>query len=114
MKNKVLHFINDKDKKPYLQIIKESFGLFIEHEKFPKHYFSRGFYHKDNSFDYRGFMDMDTYFKIMNSKKFKSPAIKSILYNKLSFGIFCNKNNIPTVNIISSNFSQSFYYNKKK
>lgn len=111
MKKNIIYFIKDKNKKPYLQIVKEVFQLFIKDKKIPKHYFSRAFYHENDSFDYRNFMSMNTYFTILNSKNFKNPILESILHNKLLFDIFCNKNNIPTATVISYNFDKNIYFN---
>ena len=113
MKKKILHFVKDKNKKSYLQIIKESIQLFIEDKKFPKHYFSRAFYHNNNPFNYRDFMSMDTYNKILRSKNFENPSLESLLYNKLSFDIFCSNKKIPTPKTVSHNFNNKFFYNNE-
>lgn len=52
---------------------------------------------------------MNTYFKILDSKNFKDDSLETLLYNKLTFDIFCKKNIIPTPTIISYNFNKNFY-----
>lgn len=110
---RIRYFLDDKEKKPYPKIFKEVVNLWFLKKEFPKHYFGRFFYRKDAP-DCRDFMTMPEYYEILESKNFKSPSIDLILNNKLSFDIFCEKNNIPRAKVLSYNFNASFFLNNKK
>ena len=104
-------FLKDKDKKPFLIIIKEAFTLWFLKKRFPLHYFGRFLYRK-NSGNYKNFLDMSEYYKIIYSKRLNLPEHLSLIDNKLVFALFCERHNVPTPKMLGYNLKSDFHFEK--
>jgi len=106
-------FLRDKEKKSYLTIGKEVFVLWFSKKSFPLYYFGRFLYRKDVK-NYKDFLNLKEYYSIIKSKKINNPDIAAILGNKLAFAFFCEKNNVPSPEILGYNLKNVFYHEGKK
>ncbi|MEX0289656.1 MAG: sugar-transfer associated ATP-grasp domain-containing protein [Flavobacteriaceae bacterium] len=105
-------FLKDKDKKPFLILLRETFHLWFIKKRFPLHYFGRFLYRK-NAGNYKNFLDMKEYYDIIYSKKLNLPEHLALIDNKLVFALFCEKHNIPTPKMLGYNFKSDFFYGQR-
>lgn len=106
-------FLNDKDKKPIFQLLKEVFELWFLKKRFPLHYFGRFLYRKDIK-NHKEYLDMHEYFSIIHLDSHNQKEYSEILQNKLSFSLFCKENNIPTPELFGYNMGKMFFYKGTK
>lgn len=113
-------FIKDPDKKNWIRIIFECLHFGIIKKELPIDYFRKYLYRKDIK-NYKDYLSLKQYFKIIHSPKIKLHDIAPILNNKLSFALFAKEHNLPVPKLISYNLRNTFYldstsyyiYNKK-
>ncbi|WP_303317703.1 sugar-transfer associated ATP-grasp domain-containing protein [Flavivirga abyssicola] len=103
-------FIKDKNKKGWLKVFKESLHFAWIKKELPIDYFRKFLYRKDVT-DYRNYLSLKQYYSIIQSPKMFIPEISSISDNKLSFALYCEKNNLPTPILVSYNLNSSFFFN---
>lgn len=104
-------FVKEKDKKSYPRIVYEFIHLLLLHKEIPYHYFSRNLYRKEFK-EYKDFIPIKMFFKLIFSKKIQDEFYVSILSDKVFFSLFCNQFNIPMPNLICYNRNGIFYYNE--
>lgn len=106
--NRLLVFLKDKEKKNYFRIFKECMYLWITRKEVPFYYFKH--LYKKEIPNYKDYLSRKECAKIQFNDDFHKPELVSIIANKLSFSIFCAKNNLPVPELISYNFSSNFNY----
>ncbi|GAA3641520.1 sugar-transfer associated ATP-grasp domain-containing protein [Flavivirga jejuensis] len=103
-------FFKDENKKEWLRIFKELFHFTWIKKEIPIDYFRKFLYRKEIT-DYKNYLSLKEYVRIIQSPKMLIPEIAAISNNKLSFSLYCIKNNIPTPNLISYNLRNTFFLN---
>lgn len=108
-KQMLLFFLRDKNKKKWLQIIKEFTALYISNKELPLNYISHLLYRKNvaNCNDYLSLKENKRLLRWSHS--FAKPQIE-LVENKLLFERFLIKNNIPTPQIFFHNSKNRFTY----
>lgn len=104
-------FLKDPDKKGILRMIKEIIHYGWVKKEFPLDYFRKYLYRTDVS-NYTNYLSLKQYYSIVYSPKILVPEIASILDNKLSFALICEKNKLPVPKLISYNLKHQFLYNE--
>ena len=91
MKQRISVFLNDKERKPILKIIKEAIVFWFVKKELPFFYFGKFLYRKNvtNYTDYLSSKEVD---EITLSKKMHQYQYASILRNKLSFAVYMEYN----------------------
>jgi len=110
------YFLKDSHKKPYHIIFKELLQLWIIKKHFPYHYIGRFFYRKDAPLNFKDYLSIQEYNRLMESiasRDLNHPTINSIIVDKLFFYFYCLEHKIPTPKIISYNFKKSFFFNNQ-
>ena len=113
---RISNVLKDPNKKPFFTIVKEVLELWRLKKHFPMYYFGRFFYRKGAQ-DAKNFMSIKEYNTIVNNivqENIKSPEISALLDDKLKFYKHCKAHGIPTAEIVSYNFKETFYYNNEK
>lgn len=107
--NRILVFLNDPNKKHFLQICKEITVLLLLKKEIPKYYLKH-FYKKEFK-NYRNYLGTRHGNLIHNSKKLHKYEHTSLMANKLAFSLYCEKYLLNTPKLIGYNFRTSFFYN---
>lgn len=105
-------FFKDPDKKGILKIIKEVIHFTIVKKTIPIDYFRKFLYRKD-VINYTEYLTLKEYYSIIYSPKIIVPQAGSILNNKLSFALFCEKNKLPSPTLVGYNLKNSFFFDDK-
>ncbi|NNC49346.1 MAG: hypothetical protein HKO01_02290 [Flaviramulus sp.] len=107
----LLFFFRDKNKKKWLQIIKEFAILFISHKKLPVDYITHLLYRK-NVYNYKDYLSINEDKKLLSwSESFAKNQVE-LAENKLLFEELLFKNNISTPRIFFHNLKNIFFYNE--
>ncbi|MDP4222854.1 MAG: sugar-transfer associated ATP-grasp domain-containing protein [Bacteroidota bacterium] len=101
----VTDFLKDRERKPILQIMGETFLLFFRSGRFPRHYYSRFLFKKDSSniFDYFP----DSYFEKVKPV-FNDKEAREVLENKLYFDFYFSQFGISLPRILMYNHRNIF------
>ncbi|RLD27225.1 MAG: hypothetical protein DRI75_10050 [Bacteroidetes bacterium] len=108
------YFLKDSNKKSYYVIFKELLQLWAIKKHFPYHYIGRYFYRKDAPTNFKDYLSVQEYNRLMESiasRNLKHPTISSIIVDKLFFYFYCLEHKISTPKVISYNFKKSFFFN---
>jgi len=108
------YFLKDSNKKPYYIIFKELLQLWVIKKHFPSHYIGRFFYRKDAPTNFKDYLSIQEYNRLLESiadRNTKHSTIDSISVDKLFFNFYCLEHKIPTPKVISYNFRKSFFFN---
>ncbi|OEK08540.1 hypothetical protein A8C32_03545 [Flavivirga aquatica] len=105
-------FFNDPDKKNYLKILIELLHFAWIKKEIPSDYF-RKFLYRTDVLDYKNYLSLNQYYKIISHPEIRLPEIASILNNKLSFAHYSENNNLPTPTVISYNLRNNFFFNNE-
>jgi hypothetical protein len=106
--NRLLVFLKDKKKKSYFKIIKECLYLWVTKKEIPFYYFKH--LYKKEVTNYKDYLSTKECAKIQFNKKFHKKELVELIANKLTFSIYCSKNNLPVPKLISYNLSSCFFY----
>ena len=107
--NRLLVFLRDKNKKSYFKILKEFVHLSIIKKEIPFYYF-KFLYRKENA-NYKDYVSTKEAHRIKYKDTFHKEEHLSIISNKLSFSLYCEKNKLPVPKLISHNMGKNCYYN---
>ena len=107
------HFLKDPDKKPILRIAKEAMTYGFIKKEFPTDYFRKFLYRKE-IVNYKSYLSLGEFYKIIDSPKILDPDMASILENKLSFALFAQKQGIPIPKLFGFNIKRHFFSNEKE
>lgn len=107
--NRILVFLKDNRKKNYFKIIQEFITLLIIKKEVPFYYF-KYLYRKD-IVNYKDYVSTKEAHRIKYKDIFHKEEYLTIISNKLSFSLFCEKNNLPVPKLASHNFESNFFYN---
>lgn len=104
-------FLNDKRKKSFPKIVSEFFYLWRLKKEIPWYYF-KFLYRKDvtNIKDYLGTKEA---YKVKHCPKYHRKECVAVMDNKLSFSLFCQKNQLPAPELVSHNFRSNFFFDGK-
>lgn len=105
---RIKFFFKDSNKKNFLKICKEILVLWATKKEVPMYYFKH-LYKKDIK-NYRDYLGPKEVRRIHASKELHKLEYTSILHNKLSFTLYCERNCISTPKLIGHNFGSSFFY----
>lgn len=105
----LLFFLKDKNKKNWLQIIKEFTTLFISKKEFPLYYISNLLYRK-NIPNYKDFLSLKEQEKLHSWSNSNDKEQIELVENKLLFEELLVKNNVPTPKIFFHNSKNRFNY----
>ena len=101
-------FLRDTHKKNFLTIGKEVLTLWALKKEIPLYYFKH--LYKKHVPNYRDFLSPGEVNRIKNSSRLHKSEYTSLLHNKLSFALYCDKNGLPSPRLISHNFDTHFFY----
>ncbi|MGB6153407.1 MAG: sugar-transfer associated ATP-grasp domain-containing protein [Pricia sp.] len=108
-KQMLLFFLRDKNRKNWLQIIKEFTTLGISAKEFPLHYISHLLYRK-NVTNYKDYLSLKENHGLLQWSYSHAQEEIGLIENKLSFEAILSKNNIPTPRIFFHNLKNRFIY----
>tara|TARA_R110000868_G_scaffold193351_1_gene438220 strand:- start:15849 stop:16892 length:1044 start_codon:yes stop_codon:yes gene_type:complete len=108
-RNRLLVFLNDKNKKNYFKIFKEFVILMFLKKEIPFYYFK--YIYRKHVINYKDFVSTKEANRIKYRNTFHKEEHLSIISNKLSFSLYCERSNLPTPKLISHNFGKHFYFN---
>ncbi len=106
-------FLEDKEKKSYSKIFKEVLQLWYFNKHFPLYYFGRFLYRKDIP-NYKDYLSLKQYYRIIKSKKLNKVEFTNILANKLAFALFCEQTKIPAPTVLGYNMKKTFFLGGEK
>ena len=89
-------------------MFRESMFLWISKREIPFYYFK--YLYRKNVVNYKDYISTKEASKIQHQDTFHRPEHLTIISNKLSFSIFCEKNKLPVPELISHNLDSSFIF----
>ncbi|HET8735385.1 MAG TPA: sugar-transfer associated ATP-grasp domain-containing protein [Pricia sp.] len=101
-------FFKDANKKNFLVICREVLVLWVTKKEVPLYYFKH-LYKKDIR-NYRDYLAPKEVRRIHACAKLHRKEYNSILHNKLSFALYCERSHIPSPALISYNFKSRFFF----
>jgi hypothetical protein len=107
--NRLLVFLKDTNKKSYLKILKEVVHLSLLKKEIPFYYFK--FLYRKEIVNYKDYVSTKEANRIKHKDTFHKEEHLSIISNKLSFSLYCEKNNLPVPKLISHNMGKNCYFN---
>ncbi len=108
-KEMLIFFLRDENKKNWFKIVKEFTTLCISKKELPLYYISNLLYRKNVS-HYNDYLSFKENKKLLNWSYSYSKEQNAFADNKLLFGEFLVKNNIPTPRIFFHNAKNKFTY----
>ncbi|MGB3776092.1 MAG: sugar-transfer associated ATP-grasp domain-containing protein [Leeuwenhoekiella sp.] len=106
--------LDDKNKKKnLLRIIKEILILSVV-KKEPAFYYGGKYLYRSESGNYKDYLSIKEFYMLKNSKNLHNFETSSLLKNKLSFALYCEKNNLAVPSLISYNLNASFLFDSKR
>lgn len=109
--NRLLVFLKDKRKKPFIQMAKEFIHLLFLKKEIPFYYFK--FCYRKGITNYKDYLSTGEALSIKQSKNFRKKEYDSLSVNKLFFSLFCKLYGFPIAELGGYNYNQSFYMNRK-
>lgn len=106
----LLFLIKDPNKKSWIVIIREFIMLLFSKKELPKYYITNLLYRK-NVDNYKKYLSFKENRKLLIWSQSQAKAQINLVQNKLLFGEFLIKNNIPTPKIYCHNSKTEFTYN---
>jgi len=83
--------------------------LWISKKEIPFYYFK--YLYRKSIANYKDYLSTKEGALIQNNSKFHKDELLSIISNKLSFSLYCKKNNLPFSELISYNLDSNYIYN---
>ena len=105
-------FFADPDKKSGLTILKEVIHFTYLKKMLPTDYFRKFLYRKDIK-NYTEYLSIKEHYSMIASKNMVFLEISALLNNKLSFKLICKEQGFPIPDLISYNFKNIFFFDKK-
>tara|TARA_R110002049_G_scaffold116271_4_gene268726 strand:- start:106 stop:1152 length:1047 start_codon:yes stop_codon:yes gene_type:complete len=103
------YFFRDSDKKGIFKIIKEMIIYGWIKKELPTDYI-RNFLYRKEIIEYKNYLSLNQFNRIISSNKLVFPEISSILNNKLSFSYFFEHYKLPTPELISYNLKNYYHF----
>jgi hypothetical protein len=111
IRNRFLIFFKDKRKKSILKMLYESTYLWYSKKEVPFFYFK--YLYRKNVPNFKDYVGTKEAHRINHSAKYHKSEHMSIISNKLTFSMFCSKNNLAIPKLISYNLDANFVFNGK-
>lgn len=108
------HFLADSHKKSFPKIVKETLQLWMEKKEFPYHYFGRHFYRTDAPTNFKDYLSVQQYNRLIASIVYRNelhPTINAILNDKFIFHLYASEQKLRVPNVFSYNFRNTFFFN---
>jgi len=112
IKTRIFVFLNDKNKKNYLQILKEILVLTVVKKEIPLYYFAKFLYRKE-IVDYRDYLSQKETRNIVRYIKPNDTTYINLVRNKLDFSYFLEEKQIATPKVIAHNIKNEFQLEDK-
>ncbi|MDY8136287.1 sugar-transfer associated ATP-grasp domain-containing protein [Aquimarina sp. 2201CG5-10] len=104
--------LKDKNKKKFLQILKEAIIFWIVKKEFPNFYFGKFLYREDIT-NYKDYLSSKEIDKVTLSKNLHHFQYTSLLRNKLAFAYYMEHNSLPVPSLVSHNLENRFFFKTK-